>query len=124
MSNSLDFIYRQSANQQEILHLLHELIMSFPEVEDKIRFKVPFYFKNSWICYLNPVKGDGIELAFTRANELSNEQGLLDFGDRKQIAGIKLYNKEAIPTETILEILQEAILLDETVSYSVRKKKK
>lgn len=123
MSKTLDFIYQQSDNQQEILFLLHELILSFPEIEDKIRYKVPFYFKKSWICYLNPVKGDGIELAFTRANELSNEQGLLDFGDRKQIAGIKLYNKEAIPTDTILEILQEAILLDETVPYSVRKKK-
>ena len=118
------FILEQGHPQQDILQYLHELLMAHPGVNCRIRYKIPFYDRKSWICYLNPTKDKGVELAFTRGNELSNAQGLLDFKDRKQVAGIAFYQMEDIQEDLLLELLQEALLLDDTVKYNVRKKNK
>lgn len=108
--------------QQEIMDFLHQLIASYPEVSPKIRYKIPFYYRRSWICYLNPVKDGGVELAFTRGNELSNEQGLLRFRGRKQVGGVIFYALGDIREEVLHEVLQEAFVLDEQVPYNVRRK--
>lgn len=124
MEAIFQFIDRYDGRQQEILQYFHNLLISFPDIEAKLRYKIPFYFRKSWICYLNPIKKTGIELCFTRGNELSNAQGILAARERKQIRGIIFERVEDIPTETIIEILQEAFLLDETVPYKSKNRKK
>ncbi len=117
-----DFILDFENEQEEILRYFHHYFTSDLNLFPKIRFKIPFYYQKSWICYLNPIKGNGIELAFTRANELSSHP-ILQTKGRKQIAGIDIFHIKDIPHQEIELILQEAILLDEQVKYSVRKKK-
>lgn len=111
------YIDELEGEQRLIAMALHDLMMTFPEVTTKIRYKIPFYYRKSWICYINPIKKDGIEFCFLRANELSNESGLLDFKKRKQIAGVDLFDHKSITVEGIIEILNEAFLLDEEVKY-------
>ncbi len=123
MEAVLNFILEKEGNQQKILERLHDLICSFPEITTKIRYRVPFYYHKSWICYLNPIKNDGVELAFIRGNELSNEQGLLQHEGRKQVAGIKFYDPKEVNNELIMEIFQEALILDEEVPYASKRKK-
>lgn len=117
------FIQLSSEKQQEILWTLHSLIVEIPEITSKIRYKIPFYYRKSWVCYLSPKKTQEIELVFTRGQELSNEQGILETQGRKQVSGILISSLENIPEQAIQEILQEAILLDDTIPYSVKKKK-
>ena len=121
MQTVTDFIETKEGNQKEILEFFHEMFLINLGLQAKIRYKIPFYYGKSWICYLNPVKGDKIELALLRGNELSNRQGILDFRNRKQVSGIIIETLKDCPIDLINEILQEAILLDETVPYSVRK---
>ena len=123
MEAIFQFIDRYEGKQQEVLQYLHNLLVSFPDIEPKIRYKIPFYFRKSWICYLNPIKKKGIELCFTRGNELSNAQGLLEARDRKQIRGVIFETVEAIPEEILIEVLQEAFLLDETIPYPSKRRK-
>lgn len=122
MDACLDYIYEREGDQQAIMLHLHELLTSYPDVSGKMRYKIPFYYRKSWICYLNPTKDGSVELAFTRANELSNEQGLLDFKDRKQVAGITYAKAADIQDDVLHEILQEALLLDEEVKYASKRK--
>ena len=74
---------------------------------------------------MNPQKNGGIELAFTRAKELSNENGLLDFQDRKQVAGIILHSLADLENKSVAirEILQEAFILDESILQPVNGQK-
>ena len=123
MEPIFQFIDRYSGDQQAVLQYLHNLLISFPDIEPKLKYKIPFYYRKSWICYLNPIKKKGIELCFTRGNELSNAQGLLMARDRKQIRGVIFETIESIPEESLLELLQEAFLLDETVPYQSKRKK-
>ncbi|MEM7368171.1 MAG: DUF1801 domain-containing protein [Bacteroidota bacterium] len=118
------FIYELEDNQRELMLYFHELLCSQPHVTAKIRYRVPFYYRKSWICYLSPKKGDRIEVCFIRANELSNEQGVLDFKDRTQVAGIELGSVSEIPEEAVYEVIQEALLLDDVTPYRGPKWKK
>lgn len=118
-----DYIYTLEGAQREVLLYLHKFLVQEVNLEDKLRFKIPFYFRKSWICYLNPIKKEGIEIAFLRGNELSNEQGLLDSKGRKQVCGIVFTKPSEIPIRALTEILQEAILLDDMVPYGSKRKK-
>jgi len=117
------YIEEKDGNQKAIMQQLHQTIIRFPEVTAKIRYKIPFYYRKSWICYLNPVKDDKVELAFTRGNELSNEQGLLQANGRKQVRGVIFDDTNEIPWDSLNEILQEAFLLDEEVKYASKRKR-
>ena len=119
-----EFILAYQGEQREILHYLHDLLTSHLNLTPKIRYKVPFYYGKSWICYVNPTKEGDIELAFTRGSELSNEHGLLESKGRKQVASIELHDLETAPLHEIETILHEAILLDDVVPYGSKKKSK
>ena len=122
MDACLAYIYEREGNQQAIMLHLHELLMTYPELSGKIRYKIPFYDRKSWVCYLNPVQEESVELVFLRANELSNEQGALDFKGRKQVAGITFTKVADIDAALLDEIIQEALLLDEEVKYAAKRK--
>lgn len=124
MEACLNFIYEKEGEQQKILLHLHEMICTLPGITGKISYGLPFYYLRSWICYLNPRKDGRVELAFPRGNELSNEQGLLAAAGRKQVMGVVFGSASEIPGETVLEILLEAMLLDEEIPYSFRRNKK
>jgi len=119
-----DFIYGYDGEQRDMLLYLHQWLHQQLDLDPKIRYKIPFYYKKSWICYINPIKENGIELAFTRGNELSNVQNILESKGRKQIRGINLYAMSEIPVKLLEEIMQEAILLDEQVPYASKRKRK
>ena len=118
------FILDLEVPQRDVFEYLHDLILSnYPELTPKIRYKIPFYYRKSWICYLNPTKNGRVELAFLRGRELSNEQGLLQARNRKLVRGITFDSTVNIPEEALHEILQEALLLDEEIAYASKHKK-
>lgn len=121
MTEIEDFILNHSGAQRTILEHMHHLISGYPNVVGKIRYKIPFYYKKSWICYLNPTKAGGIELAFPRGNELADEAGLLEAKGRKQVRSITYNALSEIDDHAVNAILQEAFLLDDHVAYASKR---
>ena len=103
-------------NQQRIIDIIDHQLLSFPEVSRKMRYKIPFYDYKSWVCYLNPVKPDKVEMCFFRGKKLSNVQGLLEDRGRKMVSGILLEDPAKLPMESLLDIFAEAVILDEEIS--------
>ena len=124
MSPSQAFILDYEGPQGEVLQYLLDLLLTFPDMTTKIRYRIPFFYRKSWICYLNPTKNGKVELAFTRGNELSNANGLLDAKGRSQVMGVEFSKVSDIPEEALVEVIQEAIMLDDTVPYASKRKKK
>lgn len=124
MDAVLDFIYEYEDEQREIMLLFHNMMLAYPAITSKIRYRVPFYYRKSWVCYLNPQKKGAVDFCFIRGNELSNEQGILEAKDRKQVRSLTFTSLKEIPTDTLHEIIQEAILLDDTVKYASKRSKK
>lgn len=63
-----------------------------------------------------------MEWAFTRGNELSNQENWLESKGRKQIYSVGFESVNNINMQLAKVTLQEALLLDEHVPYSVKKK--
>jgi hypothetical protein len=124
MSDILDWMYLYDGNQRDVLLYFHNLLTHEMNLQAKIRFKIPFYYGRTWICYLNPLKNGKIELVFIRGNELSNDQNILNHKDRKQVSGVEFENLQEIRKSLIMDVIQEAILLDETQAYAPKRKPK
>ena len=98
---------------------LRELILgNFPHLKETWGYGAPYYSGKRRICFLYPASlpysgvKEGVNFGFTRANMLSNVQGLLDLGNRKAVGYIAVLREKDIQEALFLEILQEAILLD------------
>ena len=118
----LEFVEGLTEKQREVIFVLHDYLIGTHGLSYKIRYKIPFYDRKNWICYLNPTKKKKVELAFVRGNELSNSQGLLSSMGRKQVYGVTFEHALEIPMNSIEELVQEALVLDDMVKYNVRKK--
>lgn len=93
------------------------------ELLPKLKYKIPFYYRKSWICYTNPLKNNAVELAFVRGNELSDTHYILKANKRKQIRGVVIAKLKNAPFAEIKHVLQEAVFLDETISYKSKNKR-
>ena len=107
------FLDRLDEKQKLLFHALDHFFLQQFEMGRKIRYRIPFYDGQTWVCYLNPVKKSGIELVYLRGRDLFNAQGLLDARGRKMVAGVLIYELEEIPWRSLEEITQEALMLDE-----------
>lgn len=115
------FIYDLPKHEREMcLRLRHIVLQSAPDFEELFSYGVPYYFRNRRVCCIWPASAKGgprrgVFLGFCQGNLLSNEQGIIEMGDRKRFGLIRYFDVKEIKEEPILEILQEAILVDDTL---------
>lgn len=109
-----DYILQQEPSKRVVFERLRNLVLtSAPYIVEKIKYKIPFYEYRGSLCYLNMQK-DSIYLGFTKGVHLSNEQQML-IGNGKTVR--KLFVTNTTPSdESILEVIQEAIMLNEVWS--------
>ncbi|WP_370090047.1 DUF1801 domain-containing protein [Ekhidna sp.] len=113
MNSIQNFIAGLDGQQKAIVSYLHQRLTDYHGLTQHIKYEIPMYYQKSWVCYLNPIKKNGIELAFLKGHRLSNEQGLLSQKNRKMVAGIDLFEMNNLPEIEIDQIVQEALILDE-----------
>ena len=124
MDEVQEFIFDLEGGQRDLMQFLYNLLMDQPGMSCRISYKVPLFIRKQSICYMNPKKNGSMEIAFTRGHQLSNDQRILETGNRKYIKGITLRSMNNIPLEALHEIIQEAILLDDipyTPPYAFKK---
>jgi uncharacterized protein YdhG (YjbR/CyaY superfamily) len=120
------YISVQPETQREVLTILRSWILDLgPHAQEKISYKVPFFYFYGPLCYLNP-NGDGIDLSFTRGTELDDENKLLELRGRKQVKSITFYSIAEVEEheEEIRRLLNEAAILNEYHATRRQKKKK
>lgn len=106
--------------EQIICLRLRMLILEHcPGLKETWAYGAPFYKGRRRICFLYPASlpysglKEGVNFGFNRANLLSNLHGLLDPGERKEVAYIRINTPKDIQENLLLEILQEAVLVDQ-----------
>lgn len=101
------------------LRLRALIVEYFPEWKEKFGYGVPYYHRRSRVCFMYPAsfpysgQAAGVAFGFARGHLLSNEQGLLEMGARKEVGYIHLLTEKDIRENELLEMLHEAALLDE-----------
>ena len=118
-----EFIDYQLTHLQQLMQRIRILVLNaHPKMREHLEINTPMFKVKQDVCYfgkVHPVKG--LELCFLRGFQLSNEQGLLDAKGRKYIHGITLVDINDLKSkeEAFLEILNEALILDEINEKSV-----
>lgn len=98
--------------KEAAIALRYIIKQALPQVEECVKWDLPFYMLHGNLCYIN-VRKHTVELGLYRGVHLSNSNGLLQ-GDGKLIKHVVLMPDEDIPKDGIVEILHEAAALNQT----------
>ncbi len=118
------YIADQRNTQKEIMSVLRTWILDLgPHAQEKISYKIPFFYFYGPMCYLNPTP-DGVDLGFVQGKSLSNEQGLLQMKQRKTVATIRFHSLAEVEAREaqIRQILNEATILNQYLHRTKIKK--
>lgn len=118
------FILDFEGKEGDIMQAIYDHLATYPGVMVKLKYGIPFFYRKSWICYINPSKGRGVEWNFLRANEMSGIASFLDFRGRKQVAGKWITEVEMVFCEQMQGVWTMALELDDRIPYSGVKRKK
>jgi hypothetical protein len=111
-----EYIYKlKNTHHQHLMSNIHQLLMTYPGITCKLRFRVPFYGGRKWICYINPIKKNGVEVCFIKGFELSPKPQLQAF-KRTMVKGISIYQITALNLSHIAEVFEEAMQIDQKIN--------
>lgn len=109
---------------RELLYAAHDFLQETlpPFATCAIKWRLPFYTLRRNFCYLNR-HPDHITLGFSHGWKLAPLPGmLLDENEKlKRIRYLEIRSLEDLYSETVQQILQEAIMLDEMPATNKRK---
>lgn len=130
-----DLIAALPADEKLIAKRLRALILDTdPRFQERISYGVPYFYHHRRICFIWPTSLipcgyskpvlEKITLGFCYGNLLSNAQGLLERGDRKQVCVIHFTSVSEINDQAVREIIQEAVPVDEEFKKNTKPNKK
>ncbi|MBL7808466.1 MAG: DUF1801 domain-containing protein [Saprospiraceae bacterium] len=115
------FLDDLTPEERSICLYLKDLLQgNFPALSVTWAYGVPYFRGRKRICFFYPASlpysgiTEGVNLGLVKGYLLSNDQQLINMGQRKEVGYIQIRRPNQIPSETLLEILHEAILLDNT----------
>jgi hypothetical protein len=120
------YISLQTDTRKEIMTILRSWILDLgPHAQEKISYKVPFFYFYGHLCYFNLNK-DGVDLSFTKGFELEDETKLLASRGRKQVKSVTFYSVAELEEheEEVRRLLNQAAILNEYHARQKQKKKK
>lgn len=123
MTEVEDYLHSLEGEESKIANYLHQIILNTsPQIKTKLSYGVPYYRINYRLCFVWPASApysilkEGVQLGFCKGNLLSNVQGALEMGNRKEVAIINFTKQNQINEQLISEILFEAIEIDKIVA--------
>jgi hypothetical protein len=118
------------ADELKLTVFLRNLVLDcIPECGEKLSYHVPYYYKHSNICFIWPASVtwgkkksyEGIRFGFTKGYLLTDENGYLDRGERKEVYWRDFKHVRDIDVNILKSLLFEAVEIDKQF---IKKKKK
>jgi hypothetical protein len=135
MNEVTDLIAGLPDDERVISERLRTLILEAePRLQEKLSYGVPYFFHHRRVCFIWPVSlipagyapkeplKTKVTLGLCYGNLLSNEQGLLEKGNRKQVYTIGFTSIADINDQAIHEIILEAALVDDQFKKTKKKR--
>jgi len=124
-----EFIQSLSRPEQVIVRRLRDIVSNVdPRIREQFSYGVPYYFRKRRVCFIWPQsapygpKNALVSFGFCYGHMLSNDQGILLHEGRSQVYIVRYSSLAEIDDRTLIEILQEAVLVDD-LTFSKTKKK-
>ncbi|MBL7941858.1 MAG: DUF1801 domain-containing protein [Flavobacteriales bacterium] len=112
------YYYGLPEKQRNIALILRNLILeSSPAIEEKLRYKIPFY-DYFGMCFFINVRKNIVEIGFAHGHALQDEDQLLCSDHLKQVRHYRVESTEDIQPQPLQALIQQAL------AYSSLTKKK
>jgi len=125
-----DFIANLPNDERILVSRLRALLFDTePRFQAKLSYGVPYFSRNRSVCFIWPAsaplgpKNAKVSFGFCYANLLSNAQGLLLSEGRKQVHIVRFSLIKEINENALLEIIREALIIDELFLPKKKSKK-
>ena len=124
MRDVQEFIEGLAADERIIVKRLRDLILDAdPRIVEKLSYGVPYFSRNRRLFFLWPASAlpfstgrkqiaPKVTMGFCYGNLLSNDQGLLQQENRKQVSTISINTLADINERLLREIVNEALIAD------------
>ena len=112
------YIQDQPERYRLIFHQLRDLIInSSPKITEKFSYQCPFYYYKRPLCYLytSKMKPEKLLLGLCQGAQLSNVHEVFTATERKQIRLVEIDVNKNLELDTIREIVNEAIILQDII---------
>jgi hypothetical protein len=118
IAECLDFLPPDELKLTEFLRgLIFECV---PEVEERLSFNVPYYFRNAGLFFIWPGSigwgkktYPGVRFGFQSGYLIPDEIGYLDKGGRKQVYWRDFHSLAEIDVELLKSYIFEAVIVDD-----------
>jgi len=116
-----EFIDFLPDNERKIVEYLRKLVLeNIPDCTEKLSYNVPFFKRNSNICFIwpssiswgNMKSQNTVRLGFAKGYLLNDSIHYLDKGDRKQVYWKDFSSIQEIDTDILKMFLFEAVHYD------------
>ena len=126
--NIEEFLDYLPDDERIVVDFLRDLVLdSIPDVQERLTYNVPYYYRHSRICFIWPssvpwgsVPQYGVQLGFCNGNLLSNEEYYLERGKRKKVFTKTFVDISEIDVDLIRAYLFEAVDVDDTLKRESR----
>jgi len=102
---------------RQLLHYLRQLMaVAHPQMRERFLYNTLFFVCYDYVCYIGKIHPKkGVEIGFPKGALLNDTNGVLEANNRKFVRGITFKDLADFQAreEAFLEILQEAIMLNE-----------
>lgn len=124
-----EFLDYLPENELNIVRYLREIVLDcIPACKEKLAYNVPYYWRNSRICYIWPpsipwgnVKIAGVQFGFCYGYLLNDEINFLERGSRKQVYWKSYSNLKEIDLHLLKSFIYEAVEIDSQLRNTSRK---
>jgi uncharacterized protein YdhG (YjbR/CyaY superfamily) len=108
MKKMKHYIEALPGEKRKIIELLRKIIKdTFPEVEEKIWHKIPFFFLSSAVCYINP-RSKEVEIRFIKIPSSIPENSTFNLQNEK-VLSLVFQNASEINPPEIRKHLEETV---------------
>jgi len=94
-----------SESQLGLVLYLDKLLQS-EGLSKKMRYRVPFYDHDTWLCYINKLKGGHLELCFLDGKDIIKSEPFLDMKGRKRVGGLTLDPAEDVDEALVVRLIK------------------
>jgi hypothetical protein len=108
-------------NELQIVARLREIVLDIiPDVQEKLAYNVPYYYRFSRICFIWPssvpwgsAEIKGVQFGFCNGNQLEDSIQYLQKGNRKQVYWKEFNKVQEIDAFLLQSYIIDAIKVDE-----------
>lgn len=124
-----EYIALREPWMQSKMESVRQILLTFPEITERIRYQVPFYDCCGMMIYMGPFKKKRLVVGFCNGIHMTNKKGLLiaDAG-QIQIRHYELLEDKKLKEMELIQLIKEAIKINKQLheqkhgyNYSRRK---